>query len=299
MPVHQVKKWCFTLNNPTEGEKQALADLCESEHVTYAVIGREVGDTGTPHLQGFVWFAQRKSINQAKALIGNRAHLEITHGTAQQASDYCKKDGDFDEYGSMTDGGNKESFAALTRWMESLDHRPTENEILAEFPGLFGRYHASVLRIRNLLRPSSPQSVQGDLRQWQADLEELLLADPDDRTVHFRIDESGESGKTWFTRYWLKKFPAESQYLRSGKRDDLAHAIDETKLYFFIDVPRGGMEHFQYSIVEYLKDGMIFSPKYNSTTKMTGRNVHVVVFCNEWPDMNALSADRYDTDDIS
>lgn len=290
----QVKKWCFTLNNPTEGEKEALSDLCNSEHVQYAVIGREVGESGTPHLQGYIWFTDRKTRNQAKAVIGDRAHLEVTRGTHQQASDYCKKDGDYDEYGSPSEEGTRCQFSRYVTWLDSLSHRPTEAQILREFPGLYGRYRNNLLRMMLQIHPPRAPDVHGDPRPWQADLEALLLDDPDDRTVRFRIDEQGEAGKTWFVQYWMMEHRDETQVLRSGKRDDLAHAIDPTKLYFFIDVPRGGMEHLQYSILEYLKDGIIFSPKYDSTTKYTGRNVHVVVFCNEWPDMDALSADRYD-----
>jgi len=53
------------------------------------------------------------------------------------------------------------------------------------------------------------------------------------------------------------------------------------------------MEYLQYSFLESVKDGMIFSPKYDSTTKFMEQKCHVVVMCNELPDISKLSRDRY------
>lgn len=49
-----VKRWCFTLNNPTADERRHIEEIITSGTIDFAVIGNEVGDSGTPHLQGFV-----------------------------------------------------------------------------------------------------------------------------------------------------------------------------------------------------------------------------------------------------
>ena len=59
------------------------------------------------------------------------------------------------------------------------------------------------------------------------------------------------------------------------------------------NIPREGMEYLPYTALEMIKDKMIFSPKYNSHTKMFKKNNHVVAFCNETPDMSKMSADHY------
>lgn len=88
--------WTFTLNNYVE------ADLtrCESFGATYYVIGREVGESGTPHLQGYMYFEGKKSFKQLKVLMP-LAHLETAKGTAQENYAYCTKDGNFVQGGVM------------------------------------------------------------------------------------------------------------------------------------------------------------------------------------------------------
>jgi len=86
--------YVFTLNNWTEEEAEHLRQ-CGSK---YLIFGKEVGENGTPHLQGYVYWANKKSLKQMKKLNG-RAHWEQQRGTAQQAIEYCKKDGEFEEHG--------------------------------------------------------------------------------------------------------------------------------------------------------------------------------------------------------
>lgn len=51
------KNWCFTLNNWAQVELQHVSDLATADaSVLYLVAGREVGDNGTPHLQGLICF---------------------------------------------------------------------------------------------------------------------------------------------------------------------------------------------------------------------------------------------------
>lgn len=92
------KYFCFTLNNYTAEDESRLASL----DCSYVIYGREVGEGGTPHLQGYVEFASRLRGAQVKALVSSRCHIEKRRGTGVQASDYCKKDGDFVERGSLS-----------------------------------------------------------------------------------------------------------------------------------------------------------------------------------------------------
>jgi len=84
------RAWCFTLNNPTEDEKNALSNCLPDER--YCVYQLEKGDSGTPHMQGYCYFEQRKSLRQVKTYIGQRAHCEPAKGSPSQNRTYCTKD---------------------------------------------------------------------------------------------------------------------------------------------------------------------------------------------------------------
>ena len=91
--------WCMTLNNPTEGAVDRLVKYME-KHVKYGVVGEEVGESGTPHLQIYMEYETMKSFKQMKEL-NKLWHVEKRIGTMLQASDYCKKDGKYREVGEL------------------------------------------------------------------------------------------------------------------------------------------------------------------------------------------------------
>jgi hypothetical protein len=93
----QSRFWCFTLNNYTQDELGNLDAWCADEDVEYAVLGREIGDSGTPHIQGYIQFVSRKRIGSLRGRFA-RAHFEIARCPAKAAA-YCKKDGEYSEFG--------------------------------------------------------------------------------------------------------------------------------------------------------------------------------------------------------
>lgn len=94
--------WCYTLNNYTEEDIKAR----ETWETKYHVYGKEIGDSGTEHLQGYVEFAGQKRLTYLKKL-DSRAHWEVRRGTADQAAEYCKKDGNFYESGTIGGQGKR------------------------------------------------------------------------------------------------------------------------------------------------------------------------------------------------
>jgi len=284
-------RWCFTLNNPTPAETELYNAFLSGDQVRYGVVGSEVGESGTPHLQGFFILHSPRRLAFVNGALP-RSHKERARGTSEQAADYCKKDGIFQEWGSLPNSqGTRNDIAAFRQWVTEQEARPTQRQIANEFPSLFLRYPRLTELVEHLRE--RPVLVVGELREWQLDLEQFLETDPDDRSVNFYVNPEGNAGKSWFVRYMVSKKPDDVQFLSVGKRDDLAYAIDENKSIFLFDVPRFAMEHFQYAVLEKLKDQLIFSSKYASRVKVLAKAVHVVVFCNEQPNMAAMTGDRY------
>ncbi len=99
----QSKYWCFTLNNYTNQDKTKIEHLFNEGKYTYCIYGEEVGEQGTPHLQGYIEFSRRKRMQYVKRLISQRIHLESRRGSAEQAAEYCRKEGASTEYGDISE----------------------------------------------------------------------------------------------------------------------------------------------------------------------------------------------------
>lgn len=289
----QSQRWCFTLNNYTHEEVYGLRLL--AENVQYLVFGRERGENETPHLQGFVIFSQRLRLRSVKRHLGNRAHVEIARGTSQQAADYCKKDSDFEEFGSLpTRPGKTNAAEEFKAWVCAQPTKPTVAQACEEHFGFVsGRGVSRTQEFIDILYPDVIE-VEGEYRHQQATLAERLASPPDDRKIIFVVDPVGGAGKSWFIKKYFADHRDSTQVLSVGKRDDVAHTINPSRSVFLFDLPRSSSEFLQYTVLEQLKDRFVFSPKYNSRTKVLKNKCHVVVFMNEEPDMNKLSADRYE-----
>lgn len=288
------KRWCFTLNNPTSEEESVLGNYWTNHHAEYLVYGRETGTSGTPHFQGYIIFHERKILSAVRRTI-NRAHWEISRGTPKQASDYCKKEGNYEEHGTLpSTQGKRTDWERLREYVEEHG-RPGPRQLWREFPSLMGRYEHGVKCYLSALQPIPALTNSAPREGWQRDLYDRLQNEPNDREVEFIIDYDGGKGKSWLCCYMIDHHSEQTQILRIGKRDDLAHAVDPDKTIFLIDVPRSQMDYLQYSILESLKDRIVFSPKYHSMTKVLVGKPHVIVFCNEDPDLTKMSSDRYRT----
>lgn len=309
--MSQAKRWCFTLNNYTQDEDDAIAALLQHPDIRYGGYGREVGNAGTPHLQGWFCLHHPKRLNQIKrwrpaaadpnvvpAPLG-RAHLSIMRGSVPHNVTYCSKDGDYQQFGEPIAAQSSNSTTALDeiltwgdQFIEDNGRAPTKRELAIHQPKALIQYKNVYETFK--LRAPAPVLREGTPREWQQTLSDALDEEcEDDRSILFYVDSTGGTGKSWFQQWYFSRNPERVQILGAGRLTDLAYAIDEMKTVFFFNVPRGGMEFFSYRLAESLKDRMVFSAKYESSMKMLDKCPHVVVFCNEDPDMTALSDDRY------
>lgn len=99
--------WQFTANNYSLEDVRQLKAIArgKANAVVYMIFGKEVGEKGTKHLQGYVHFATRKRFSTVQKLMGlsKKPHLEAIRGTPEENRKYCSKDGDFWEYGELPD----------------------------------------------------------------------------------------------------------------------------------------------------------------------------------------------------
>lgn len=96
------RAYCFTINNYTDLEYTTVTAM----DCRYLCVGKEIGESGTPHLQGYVYYNNPRAFKSVKKIMP-RAHIEPAKGTPLQASEYCKKDREYLEKGELPKQGGR------------------------------------------------------------------------------------------------------------------------------------------------------------------------------------------------
>jgi len=153
MPNYDAQRWVFTLNNWTVEMEQVLLNWFPSK-VKYLLYKPEVGESGTPHLQGIFVTATRMPKGQVFGVrngerIGFTAelpsiHLEVMRGTLLQAMKYVKKDataaGEVTERGDPPMKGNEKLTDQLQHIRDDVKTGMSPNELELKYDIIDLRY---------------------------------------------------------------------------------------------------------------------------------------------------------------
>jgi len=112
-----------------------------NNHSDYHVYGFEVGESGTPHVQGFVCLKKRMRLTGLKKILP-RAHFEVAKGSVTQNVEYCSKELDVIEYGS------KPADCAIADKWKRTRQLATEGRFEEIPDDMFVRYNNAIKRIR-------------------------------------------------------------------------------------------------------------------------------------------------------
>lgn len=153
LAVAKARSWCFTINNPTGDERHGLRNVARLSSCRYIVCGTETGESGTPHVQGFVVWKSPRTLSAIKRMACfRRSHLERMRGSHRQASDYCKKDGDWWEEGDLPQSGRR---VDLNQIRQEIEEGKSEFDIASNYFSQWAIYRRSFERYRTLLRRST------------------------------------------------------------------------------------------------------------------------------------------------
>ena len=133
-----------------------------------------------------------------------------------------------------------------------------------------------------------------ELRWWQTQIINEINRPADSRRVTWIWENQGGVGKTWLAKYICAKHNAAR--FTNGRTCDIAFAYNGEPVVVF-DLSRTVEGHVNYSVMEELKNGMLFSTKYVSTQKVFA-SPHILVFANWPPNRGAMSADRWDVREL-
>ncbi len=84
------KNHCFTLNNYTDQDIEDIEKF-HTNYCQYMTYSKEVGESGTPHLQGWFILKRESSMKSIKSVGLFKAHLEVMRGSPLENEDYINK----------------------------------------------------------------------------------------------------------------------------------------------------------------------------------------------------------------
>jgi len=125
---NKVRTWCFTLNNYTPEELAVIYETVDNSDVfKYAIIGKETGESGTPHLQGYLVYKNPVRFNTVRQAVSMRSHIEPAKGTAVQNVAYCSKEDAFREWGTRPISNKDKGRLEKERYSQAWDHAARGN----------------------------------------------------------------------------------------------------------------------------------------------------------------------------
>lgn len=238
----------FTWNNYTEDEWTQLTQTLRAKAKSW-IVGKEVGDSGTPHLQGYVEWNKQTDFTVLKK-INAAIHWEPAKGTREQNVKYCSKDGDYECFG------------------------------------------LPLSRTRRLLKKYDGVTWY----EWQAKIIELVDSKRTERDIVWVRDSVGNKGKSYLAKFLVLKYDA---IISQGKSADVFNQVKQwleehpeaDPSLCVLDVPRSSFGFLNYGLLEQLKNGCLYSGKYEGG-KCLFDPPHVVVFANMLPKDGEFSDDR-------
>ncbi len=292
------------MNNYTEEDENLVKETFNNESCVFAVIGLEVGENGTKHMQGFLHFRTRRTFKSIKSILP-AAHIEIARGTDIENQNYCKKENNVlleigvpavtkDSQHSLLDAYHLVELVVNGQDLCDLLHSNDKFKIAY---GKHQRFVDSLInkRIKKRLEDrffNYYKRINIVFYKWQAELYDELLTEPDPRRIVWYIDRAGGSGKSTFASIFITRA---TDVVRYGmvKPADMALSYKGERVVFF-DFARATYDWLPLcALMEEIKNGEVFSGKYESCTKRF-EPPHVVVFANFGPPVAAFSDDRLD-----
>lgn len=254
----RARGWCITINNYTAQQHSTILEFCKSKCEKW-IIAKEIGESETPHIQGYMYFTNAISFNTIKSIIPT-AHIEKAKGKPEENYNYCSKDGDF------------ESNMSPEKSEQELDEEMIQ-ELYADVI-----WHPWQQQILDLIE--SKPDTRSIHWYWEStgNIGKSFLA----KYICLKYNAIIASGKradvfnqvlTWINKY--------------GRRPKV----------IIIDVPRCGYDYIDYGGIESCKNGLLYSGKYEGGV-CKFYSPHVICFANEKPHTHKMSIDRWQIREI-
>lgn len=149
----QSKRYVFTWNNYSAGDFEKCKSWI-STNAIYGIVGEEVGESGTRHLQGYFRCKRSYRITQLRKAMP--AHFAVARGNDLENQKYCSKDGKFWEHGTPAKGpGARSDISAATKM---LRRNMGMREVAISHPEVFVKYSRGLQQFNQVVNGITQRS---------------------------------------------------------------------------------------------------------------------------------------------
>lgn len=253
--IAPAKNWVFTLNNYIKAD---IDELLKFQSSTKMVFQEEIGEQGTPHLQGVISF-EKKVRPKNIFNFSQAAHWEKMKGTFEQARDYCSKE-DTRKPGSQP----------YTKGVKLPTSRKLD--IITELRPGFQSY------VDCIIKGKPDDRCIYWFYEEHGNMGKSALA----KYICFHYNAIICSGKAADIKYMCVKYNE-----KNGFYPEI----------IICDIPRTAENYLSYAGLEEVKNGCFMSSKYECDVVLMNPP-HMICFSNFHPDVSTMSIDRWNVNKI-
>lgn len=318
----------MTLNNYTQDDIDTLRGSIKSDSpIKYITFIKEIGESGTPHLQIYAQSSTKLSIKAWHEHLGPKIANIVPTLHQERAIKYCQgyewneetkeytpKEGSdlssMEEYGTPPSQGQRNDILSVVQELKKrtfkqivLDEEMNEHATtIAKFSKHF-QHLDDIYKTERMYQGGKSQHLAytqtlGARKPWEMVLDDIISKPADPRIIHWFYDEIGNTGKTVNAKTLMYEHNA--FYTTGGKAADIYHAYEGEPI-VVLNLPASidpETHAYLYTVLESFKDGVLSSGKYNSKTKSFDIP-HVIVFSNIAPDTTRVKRSRIEAHNIN
>ncbi len=136
------------------------------------------------------------------------------------------------------------------------------------------------------------------LYDWQREIVTLVESVPDNRTIHWFWERTGNIGKTALIKYLLVNYDYVT-FSRATKSADILTCASEEKTCYLFDFSRSQEGFCPWNALEQLKDGLVTDSKLKKESRnLIINSPHIIIFANWPPEERHLSKDRWNITEL-
>ncbi|UOF79164.1 rep protein [Circoviridae sp.] len=191
----------------------------------------------------------------------------------------------------------KERFSTIKKYNDKIHWEKTRNEERALAYSCKEETRTGRIFTNEKLKAFIRTKTKFDSIRPLATVMDIIKEEPDHRSIHWVYSSEGGVGKTSTAAFIERNY--QGVCVANGKAGDIKNTVikhlEENELdIMIVTIPRSAQEYLGglYGVLEEIKDGLIYSGKYEGGFKNI-EHPHVIVMCNFEPDYLKMSCDRW------